>query len=128
MSNTVFNKLAKVREFRLKLYPKDFYKVREFYKNILGYPVTHEWDHGENERGVMFDTGEATLELLSPKSAHTQIQGVDISLEVGDVMKLWEYIQDKVDIEFEPRHNSWGDTSFGIRDPEGFQITFFTKD
>lgn len=123
-----FNTLTKVTEFRLKLYPKDFYKVREFYEMILGYPVIVEWDHGENNRGVMFDTGGATLELLSPKPKYKTVQGVGISLEVQDVMKLWKYIKDKADIEFPPRHNSWGDTSFRIKDPEGFQITFFTKD
>lgn len=128
MNKPRFNELTKVKEFRLKLYPKDFYKVRAFYEKTLGYPVIQEWDHGENEKGVMFDTGGTTLELLSPKSGFQPIQGASISIEVQDVMKLWEYIKDKADIEFEPRHNSWGDTSFRVRDPEGFQITFFTKD
>jgi uncharacterized glyoxalase superfamily protein PhnB len=124
----VFNNLSKVREFRLKLYPKNFYKVRAFYEEILGYPVIEEWDQGENERGVMFDTGGATLELLSPKDGFKQFQGTSVSWEVGNVMSLWEEIRNKVEVEFEPRHNSWGDTSFRIKDPEGFQITFFTKD
>ena len=123
-----FNSLSKVKEFRLKLYPKDFYKVREFYEKILGYPVILDWDNGKNEKGAMFDTGCTTLELLTPKSGYKQIQGADISLEVQNVMKLWEYIKNKVEIEFEPRHNSWGDISFRIKDPEGFKITFFTKD
>ena len=123
-----FNKLTKVKEFRLKLYPNDFYKVRSFYEKILEYPVIEEWDQGENEKGVMFDTGGATLELLSPKPSYKIIQGVGVSLEVSNVGELWKHIKDKVDVEFGPRHNSWGDTSFRIKDPEGFKITFFTKD
>ena len=128
MKNRKFNKLTKVVEFRLKLYPNDFYKVRKFYEDTLRYPVIEDWDHGESEKGVMFDTGGATLELLSPKPNYKAVQGVSISIEVQNVVGLWEYIKDKAHIEFEPRHNSWGDTSFRIKDPEGFEITFFTKD
>lgn len=123
-----FNELSKVGEFRLKLYPKDFNKVRTFYENILGYPVTKDWDRGENDRGVMFETGGGTIELLSPKPEYKTVQGVGVSLEVKNVIKLWEQIKDKVDIEFGPRHSSWGDTSFRINDPEGFKVTFFTPD
>jgi uncharacterized glyoxalase superfamily protein PhnB len=126
--NRNWNKLTKVGEFRLKLYPNDFDSVRNFYENILEFPIIEEWDRGENSKGAMFDTGGATLELLSPKTGFHPVQGADVSLEVSDVNKLWEYIKDKADIEFEPRHNSWGDTSFRIKDPEGFKITFFTKD
>lgn len=128
MNKRNFNELTRVREFRLKLCPKDFYKVRAFYEETLGYPVIEEWDRGENEKGVMFDTGCATLELLSPKQDFKPVQGTGISIEVQDVMELWKHLKDKVDVEFEPRHNAWSDTSLRIKDPEGFQITFFTKD
>ncbi len=125
-TNKKINESSKVKEFRLKLYPKNFYKVRAFYEDILGYPVIDEWDGVD--KGVKFDTGGATLELLTPEGDYLPVQGASVSWEVKDVMKLWEKIKDKVDIEFEPRHNSWGDTSFRITDPEGFKITFFTKD
>ncbi|MEK7583232.1 MAG: VOC family protein [Patescibacteria group bacterium] len=123
-----FNSLSKVNEFRLKLYPNNFTKVRNFYENILEFPVINEWDNGDHEKGIMFDTGTAILELLAPKLGYKEIQGADVSLEVQDLMGLWEYIKEKTDVVFEPRHNSWGDTSFRIRDPEGFKITFFKKD
>lgn len=128
MSHREFNNLTKVLEFRLILYPKDFYGVKKFYEEILEYPVKMDWDNGEHSRGVMFNTGGVTLELLSPKQGYVPPQGASVALEVQDVMALWEHIKDKVEIEFAPRHNEWGDTSFRIRDPEGFQITFFTKD
>lgn len=128
MPSLKFNPLTKVGEFRLKLYPKDFYKVREFYEKILCWPIIDSWDQGDNEKGAMFGTGSATLELLSPKKGYQPIQGASISIEVKNVMKLWDYLKDKAPIEWSPRHNSWGDTSFCIADPEGFKITFFTKD
>jgi hypothetical protein len=37
-------------------------------------------------------------------------------------------MKDDKNVRHELRHNSWGDNSFRIADPEGFEITFFTKD
>jgi len=119
--------LISVTEFRLKLYPKDFIVVRDFYENNLGFPVVKEWDRGENDRGVMFDVGGTILELLSPKNGYKPVAGADISLHVDDVWKLWEAMKDSEEIIFALRDNQWGDTSFRISDPEGFAITFFTK-
>lgn len=119
---------VKVGEFRLKLYPKDFAKIRAFYEDKLGFPVFHEWDNGPNNKGVMFTVGDTTLELLSPADGYKPVQGADVSWEVADVAALWEELKDNTPIAHDLRHNSWGDTSFRIIDPEGFHISFFTKD
>jgi|SRR6185437_9330170 len=116
-----------IREFRLKLYPNDFYKVRRFYENDLGLQVTNEWDRGENDRGVMLKAGNTTLELLSPEDDYRPIMGADVSWETPNVHELWGQWKDKPNVVFELRENSWGDTSFCISDPENFKITFFTK-
>lgn len=120
--------LTRVIEFRLKLYPKDFDTVRNFYENLLTYPVTKEWNRGNEDKGVMFDTGGAIIELLTPEADYTPIQGMDLSLGVADVATLWEHLREQVPVIFPLRHNAWGDSSFCISDPEGLKITFFTKD
>ena len=117
----------KVSEFRLKLYPKDFYKVRKFYEDHLGFPVINEWDRGDNHKGVMFNVGGTTLELLSPEDDYKPIVGADLSLEVPNVTELWEQMKDVYTIVHPLRDNAWGDTSFRIEDPEGFRISLFTK-
>ena len=117
-----------VREFRVKLYPNNFDLVRAFYENKLGFAVTNSWNRGDTDKGVMFSVGNTTLELLSPENGYKQITGCDFSLEVDDVEKLWERMKDGDNICHELRHNTWGDTSCRISDPEGFEITFFTKD
>lgn len=119
---------VEVGEFRLKLYPKDFAGVRAFYEDKLGFSILNEWDRGPNNKGVMFAVGATTLELLSPPISYEQIQGADVSWEVADVELLWEELRNNTPIAHGLRHNSWGDTSFRIIDPEGFHITFFTKD
>ena len=118
---------ADVTDFRLKLYPNDFSKVRKFYEEDLGFKVTNEWDRGDSEKGIMFQVGGATLELLSPKEGYEAIVGADVSWEVPNIKDLWSKWKGKSNVVFELRNNSWGDTSFCISDPEGFKITFFTK-
>jgi uncharacterized glyoxalase superfamily protein PhnB len=120
--------LMQVTEFRLKLYPKDFLKVREFYEKTLGFAVIGEWDRDEQDQGVMFQVGTSVLELLSPEKEFRPITGTGLSLEVLDVRELWAHLKDKAPVVFELRDNSWGDTSFCVTDPEGFELTFFEKD
>ena len=117
-----------VREFRIKLYPNNFELVRNFYENELGFTVTNHWDRGDRDKGVMFDVGGTTLELLSAEDSYKPITGCDFSLEVDDVNLLWEQLRGGNNIRHELRHNEWGDTSFRIADPGGFEISFFTKD
>ena len=121
------NKLFNVNEFRLKLYPKDFYKVRDFYLNELHFPILNEWDRSDSDKGVMFDVNGTILELLSTKGEYVSVSGSDLSLGVPDVHALYEELQDKDFVTRGLVDNAWGDTSFRVADPEGFQISFFTK-
>jgi len=122
-----WNPLTKVGEFRFKIYPKDFELVRNFYETVLEYPVVKEWDSAKDDKGVLFDVGGTTIELLSPKDVYKPIGGCGLSLEVVDVWKLWKKFENADNIIFPIRDNAWGDTSFCVSDPEGFHITFFTK-
>lgn len=118
----------RVNEFRLKLYPEDFYSQRSFYKDVLGFDISHEWDN-EDSKGVMFDIGGTTVEFMWPKEEGLSdiATGSGLSLAVDDVKYLFEELKDKVEITYEIRDNPWGDTSFGIIDPHGYKISFFTK-
>lgn len=128
-SRKSIQKLTLVTEFRFKLYPKDFYKVKDFYENVLSYQIVDSWD-SENDKGVMFNTGDAILELLTPKDGYKPVQGAGLSLMVKDVWTLWEKLKDHPNIikPLSLHPSSWGDVGFRIADPEGFQITFFTPD
>lgn len=114
--------------FRLKLYPRDYVHAKTFYAEILGFPLVNEWDRGNDDKGAMFQVGPAVIEILTPEKNYTPVVGADVSLEVPDVQALWHGLQNKVGVIFPLRHNAWGDSSFCIKDPEGFELTFFTKD
>ena len=116
-----------ITEFRLKLYPKDFVKVRAFYEEVLGFQIINQWDRGDVDKGVMFQVGPAILELLLPEDNYEQIKGADLSLEISDVWSMYEAMKEGPYIAHDLVDNPWGDTSFSIVDPEGFVTTFFTK-
>ena len=120
------NSLTKVSEFRLKLYPKNYQVCLKFYRDILLFPIINEWDRADNDKGVMFDTGAGIIELLYEDSPKI-IAGCDISIEVKDVWKLFDKLRKHPKIMHPIRKNAWGDTSFCISDPAGFEITFFTR-
>ena len=117
----------KVTEFRLKMYPKDFNKVRSFYADELQFNIIHEWNRGEQDRGTMFDVGGTTLELLTQDKPHQPVAGADLSLEIEDVWACYEIIKDKNYLAEGLVDNAWGDTSLRIVDPEGLSISLFTK-
>lgn len=125
MSSRNLYPLTKTTQFRLKLYPKDFYAVKDFYETVLGFPILNSWDE-PNNNGVMFDTGVAIIELLTPKDGYVPIKGSNVSLKVEDVWALWEKLKDHPNITKPLNLRPWGDMSFRIVDPEGFQISFFT--
>ncbi len=127
MSTVENGPLTHVSEFRLKLYPKNFDASREFYASFLEFPIIKEWNDGVHDRGVMFDTGAGIIELLSYKGTYIPIRGADVSLRVSDVWVLWNTLKTRATVHFPLRDNAWGDTSFAISDPDGFCITFFTK-
>ena len=122
---TEMTTLTQTSELRLKLYPENFLLVKAFYQSVLQFPIVHQWDEGEHDRGVMFSAGVAIIELLSTKK-YLPVQGCTVSLRVADVGQLWEQLKDTGSIVHPLRNNSWGDRSFCIKDPEGFKITFFS--
>jgi len=121
----IFNPLFKVSEFRLKLYPQNYKECLRFYRDVLYFPIIQQWDR-KDSKGVMFDTGAAIIELLWDGSS-VKAKGVDISVQVKDVWTLASKLKGKVKVIHPLRDNAWGDTSYAIQDPAGFEITFFTN-
>ena len=71
---------TKVETFRLKLFVADFDARRRFYAEALRWPVEYEW--GGQSRGVMFETGAGTIELLEQKDAAWPVTSCDVSLRL----------------------------------------------
>lgn len=114
-----------VRELRVMLFPTDFAKTRQFYEQLMGWPIQHEWD-SESNKGVMFATGSGTIELLWTSEMQASPGNTRLSLRVNDVWALWTRLCDETNVVHPLRENPWGDDSFCIADPDGVNLTFFT--
>ena len=118
--------LNEVQVFRFEMDVKNFDKMKEFYENTLQFRIIRSWNRGEKDKGLIFDTENGEIEISKYRGKYKPVQNCKISLLVKDVWKLWRKLKDHKNIVFALRDNSWGDTSFCIRDPGGLHISFFT--
>jgi lactoylglutathione lyase len=114
---------------QIRLLVKDFKKSVEFYKDLLGIPIS--WYEDEMEY-ALFNNGETKIELLSQKAMMKVIGNKDESLsgespsnfllqfEVEDVDKTYDYLREN-GIEFvtEPHdRKEWRSRIAHFRDPD----------
>jgi uncharacterized glyoxalase superfamily protein PhnB len=116
---------SRASELRVMLYPTNYSRSRQFYLDTMAWTLKHEWDHSDS-KGVMFDTGCATIELLWPEDFESNPGKCNLSFRVTDVWSLWSDMSKKAPVVFALRQNTWGDDSFCVSDPDGNKLTFFT--
>jgi predicted enzyme related to lactoylglutathione lyase len=122
-------------ELRVSITVSDFERLRAFYRDAVGLPETQSWEvHG---RGVVFDVGRATLELIDEEHAAfvDEVEvgrpagtgGIRIALAVADAGTAAERIVDGGgELMAGARDTPWGDRNARTRPPEGPQLTLFS--
>jgi catechol 2,3-dioxygenase-like lactoylglutathione lyase family enzyme len=121
MKATSHGGTTKAIEARFIMLASNLERQRKFYEDVFDWPVINHW-----EDGVMYDTGAGTFELIRSKESPQRYSSSRLAICVPDVSILFERLKNKVEIVFPLRNNAWGDTSFRISDPEGFEVTLFT--
>lgn len=121
-------------EFRVALTAQDYDKVVRFYEDALGLEATDIWTQADN-KGVLYDMGRATLEILDENSAATvdrieagqRLSGqIRFALEVPDVDAALERVLAKGAVMVhEPIVTPWRHRNVRVQAPEGMQITLF---
>lgn len=107
---------------------KNLAESKAFYTQVLGFGVTFE-----NEFYLLMHTPdrEAEISFLLPNHPSQQPifqspfqgQGVYLTIEVGDVDKIYQEFKAKgIKIVFDLRDEPWGDRHFAIQDPNGVSI------
>jgi len=125
---------APIIEFRVALTTQDYDKLVAFYEDALGVEPGHIWTHGDN-KGVIYDMGRATLEILDENSAATvdQIEAgkrvsgqIRFALEVPDVeAALQRALAKGATLVHEPITTPWRHRNVRLQSPDGMQITLF---
>jgi len=126
-----------VREMRVALTVEDFNGAASLYGEALGLRKVEEWDRPDG-RGVIFDAGPATLELLDPESAQTvdrieageRVSGpVRLAFEVADVQGASAALMRRGATAANGIvRTPWGDLNGRLRTPDGLQVTLFQTD
>lgn len=96
------------------------------YGDLLGWPVTREWD--EHGRGRIFGQGTGRIELIEASAGDTvePVAGVFVSVEHDDVVTLHDrLVAAGIPVTQALADQPWGHRSFGILDPSGLTVVFF---
>jgi predicted enzyme related to lactoylglutathione lyase len=126
---------AGVTELRVSITVANFERLRAFYRDSVGLTEAQSWEL--NGRGVVFDAGRATLELIDEEHAafvdqvevggpaHTG--GIRLALAVPDARAAAARVADGgAELLAEARQTPWGDVNARTRPPEGPQLTLFS--
>lgn len=110
----------KTLETRIMIYTSLYKEMCDFYQNTLGFSIKITFEHG-----TMFDTGSSIIEIFEDIQASQTL--LKLSMEVSSVLDIWDRLSQRSQISHILRFNHWGDTSFGVLDPAGNELIFFSS-
>lgn len=122
--------ISRVKEMRIVREVKDLSPAFNFYGTLLGYPLIKSFGAFDGTHsGILFDSGEGIFEFISYAGIEQNpvSNGLQLSMQVANLHTLWKRLNGKVELLFPPRENSWGDWSFGVLDPFGMRMVFFSE-
>ena len=114
--------MIKTNEFRLKLYPNDFKKVRDFYENILG--LRFKFQEGQ---WIEFDLGGTSFAILKrePGKGPLKPQKMRTMFQVKDIEKMkLKLLEHKVKLIGDIRKEKYGKL-LTFEDPNGHWLELF---
>ncbi len=125
---------APIIEFRVALTAQDYDCLVAFYEDALGLEAAEIWTQADN-KGVIYDMGRATLEILDENSAATvdqievgnRVSGqIRFALEVPDLeAALNRALAKGATLVHEPIITPWRHHNVRLQSPDGLQITLF---
>lgn len=118
---------GRVQGLRALLRVSDFDRSVEFYERVLGFTRVTSWRQDTGSGAVLEAAGGETLELLgSPVGmSWPHPTGLELGFFVEDI-KGWHdhLVSAGVPVTREMKVEEWGDTVFGVDDPDGLRIWF----
>jgi phosphoribosylformimino-5-aminoimidazole carboxamide ribotide isomerase len=118
---------GRVEGLRALLRVSDFGRSVDFYERILGFRRLTGWDRDTGSGAVLEASGGETLQLLGPPpgTGWPRPTGLELGFFVEDVQAWHEHlVAGGVPVTRELKVEAWGDTVFGVDDPDGVRIWF----
>ncbi len=120
----------RLRDARIGLTVNDITRSLAWYRDVLGWYVKEEWHDEGKLMGATIVAGAATIYLGQDdwKKGRDRKKGEGTRIYCtygGDLDELAARIKAHGGVlTHEPKDEPWGERDFGIRDPDGFNITF----
>ena len=118
---------GRVQGLRGLLRVSNFNRALEFYEHILGFRRLTGWQRDTGSGVVLEAAGGETLQLLGPPDGTTwpRPAGVELGFFVEDAQAWHDHlVASGVPVTREMKVEAWGDTVFGVDDPDGVRIWF----
>lgn len=128
-------------EFRYVYYAEAYDESVAFYRDVLGAEQVDGWDGGEDNRGAIFAAGGGFIEVIAVPPAdwlgelgspRDRLRGPAAAgwllIEVDDVDAWHDRLRERgANIVESPRDLSWGHRDFGVLEPGGLTMYFFSR-
>jgi uncharacterized glyoxalase superfamily protein PhnB len=107
----------------------DLQESLRWYCDVVGFTVEERWEREGRLMGVMLKVGQASLALMQDDWAKGRERTKGVGFRVycttaQDVDVLAELIKERGgSLASEPMTMPWGARSFGLVDPDGFNLT-----
>jgi phosphoribosylformimino-5-aminoimidazole carboxamide ribotide isomerase len=118
---------GRVQGLRGLLRVSSFERSVDFYQRILGFRRLTGWERDSGNGAVLEAAGGETLELLGPPPGTTwpRPTGVELGFFVEDIQAWHDHLMASgIPVSRELKVEAWGDTVFGVDDPDGVRIWF----
>jgi lactoylglutathione lyase len=124
-----------VRELRLVVTADDYDAAVEFYRDVLGMPVSAEYLSEDQGRVVILEAGVATLEIGDPAHA-AYVDEVEVGRPVAGHVRVALRVDDAnaatalaeaagAEVVAPPTRTPWQSLNARLEAPAGLQITLF---
>ena len=117
------------RFHHLFIEPANFDESLAFYRDVLGWEVTHNWGENGTQRGAMLSGGGikvvlAQREKPGGKKVEADSSRPTVHLDIHDIDSRFKALPKGAHVVVEPESTPWGTRWFVVRDPDGNRIAF----
>jgi catechol 2,3-dioxygenase-like lactoylglutathione lyase family enzyme len=116
------------RFHHLFIKPADFDASLAFYRDVLGWSVSHAWGGNGSGRGAVLSGGGMRV-VIAERAAESSGKGEElvspeVHLDIHDIDARFRALPKGEHVVVEPASTDWGTRWFVLRDPDGNLIAF----
>jgi uncharacterized glyoxalase superfamily protein PhnB len=111
----------------------DLHRSLSFYRDVLGFTPGERWEENGQLQGIELVAGSVVFWLGQDdwKKGRDRVKGLGFRMYCATSQDI-DALAARVragggTIVDEPKDESWGGRAFGVRDPDGFIITFASR-